>query len=139
MLLHLLNSFFCNTADYPNPPFCFGSRFRALQQHVTMVHHCSELLFSSPWLLSFGSIRETDHWLFSGVLEWLPSLRKLVGNMKATFGERAAKIREDLQQLPTAVIQQHRQFFDDVWNFCGAVVDAETGGDGGQFVPPSVM
>lgn len=58
--------------------------------------------------------------------------------MNPTLGERATKIRADLQHLPTAVIQQNRQFFDDVWNFCGAVIDAETGSDGGQFTPPSL-
>lgn len=58
--------------------------------------------------------------------------------MKPTFAERATKIREDLQKLPTDVIQQNRRFFDDVWNFCGAVIDASEDG-GGQFVPPSLI
>jgi hypothetical protein len=54
--------------------------------------------------------------------------------MKPSLAERAAKIREDLQSLPTVTIQQNKQFFDDVWNFCGAVIDASEQG-AGQFVP----
>jgi hypothetical protein len=57
--------------------------------------------------------------------------------MKPTLAERAAKIREDLQKIPTPTIQQHRQFFDDVWNLCGALIDAES--DTGQFVPDPIM
>ena len=57
--------------------------------------------------------------------------------MAKTLAERAAKIREDLQNLPTETTQQNKQFFDDVWNFCGAVIDAEE--DGGQFIAPSLM
>src|SRR5580658_465391 len=48
--------------------------------------------------------------------------------------KRAAKIREDLQSLPTVTIQQNKQFFDDVWNFCRAVIEASEQ-SAGQFVP----
>jgi hypothetical protein len=59
--------------------------------------------------------------------------------MKLSLAERAAKIREDLQKLPAGTIQQsNKQFFDDVWNFCGAVIDASEDGTG-QFVPDPIM
>ena len=58
--------------------------------------------------------------------------------MKPTLPERAAKIREDLQKIPAATtVQENKKFFDDVWNFCGAVMDAEQ--EGGQFIAPSIM
>jgi hypothetical protein len=50
-----------------------------------------------------------------------------------TLVERASKIREDLQKLPSETIQQNREFFNEVWNFCGAVIDATQ--DGGQMSP----
>jgi hypothetical protein len=41
--------------------------------------------------------------------------------MAKTLAERAAKIQEDLQKLPKPTIQQNKQFFDDVWAFCGGL------------------
>jgi hypothetical protein len=54
-----------------------------------------------------------------------------------TLTERATKIRETIQTTPTATVQANKQFYDDVWNFCGAVIDASE--QGGQFVAPSIM
>ena len=54
--------------------------------------------------------------------------------MRPSLAELAAKIREDFQKLPNATIQQNKQFFDDVWNFCGAVID-DSEQDAGQMVP----
>jgi hypothetical protein len=59
--------------------------------------------------------------------------------MNFTLVERAAKIQADLQNLPSATIRQHQQFFDDVWMLCGAVIDADASSDGGQSVPPSLL
>jgi hypothetical protein len=50
--------------------------------------------------------------------------------MNSTLAQRVAKIREDFEKIPPATIQQNRQFFDDVWNLCGAVMDAEENSTG---------
>jgi hypothetical protein len=52
-----------------------------------------------------------------------------------TLPQRAAKIRDYYPQIPTEVAQQHRSFFDEVWNLCGAVMDSSA--DSGQLFPPS--
>lgn len=44
--------------------------------------------------------------------------------VKKTLTERAVKIREEFQDIPITIIQEYRQFFDDIWNLCGAIVDA---------------
>jgi hypothetical protein len=59
--------------------------------------------------------------------------------MNFTLVERAAKIQADLQNLPSATIRQHKQFFDDVWTLCAAVIDGDASSDGGQSVPPSLL
>jgi hypothetical protein len=58
--------------------------------------------------------------------------------MNPTIPERAAKIRETIQTLPTEVVQTNKQFYDELWSFCGAVIDAFEQG-GGQFVPPPLL
>jgi hypothetical protein len=58
--------------------------------------------------------------------------------MNFTLVERAAKVQADLQNLPPATIRQHKQFFDDVWTLCAAVIDADASSDGGS-VPPSLL
>lgn len=60
----------------------------------------------------------------------------LDGNhMKPNLAERATKIQDAIQRLPKEVIRQNKQFFDDVWNFCGAVIDAPS--EGGRQVTPA--
>jgi hypothetical protein len=44
--------------------------------------------------------------------------------MSHPLADRAAKLQAELQRLPPNTVQQHPQFFDDVWSFCGAVIDA---------------
>lgn len=44
--------------------------------------------------------------------------------VKKTLTGRAVKIREEFQDIPITIIQEYRQFFDDIWNLCGAIVDA---------------
>lgn len=44
--------------------------------------------------------------------------------MKPNLAERATKIQDAIQKLPKDVIRQNKQFFDDVWSFCGAVIHA---------------
>jgi|HubBroStandDraft_6_1064221.scaffolds.fasta_scaffold5456888_2 hypothetical protein len=58
--------------------------------------------------------------------------------MGRTLAERAAKIQQDFQNLPPETVQKNRQFFHDVWNFCGAVIES-TQDDNGQFIAPSIM
>ena len=53
--------------------------------------------------------------------------------MKSPLVERAEKIRKQVEAIDPKIVQANRQFFDEVWNFCGAVMDAENGG--GQLVP----
>jgi hypothetical protein len=54
--------------------------------------------------------------------------------MPHPLADRASKLQTELQRLPLDTIQQNKQFFDDVWNFCGAVIDAFKE-QRGQFVP----
>jgi len=44
--------------------------------------------------------------------------------MQPTLAERAAKILDEFGDLPLTTVQENSQFFDDVLNFCGAVIDA---------------
>jgi hypothetical protein len=55
--------------------------------------------------------------------------------MTPTLAQRAANIRAHFEKIPTEVIQQDKEFYAEVWNFCGAIMDDPT--DGGQFVPSS--
>ena len=43
--------------------------------------------------------------------------------MKKTLTAQAVKVREEFQDIPLTIIQEYRQFFDDVWNLCGAIID----------------
>lgn len=44
--------------------------------------------------------------------------------MKKTVVERAVKIREEFQDIPITIIHEYRQFFDDIWNLCEAIINA---------------
>jgi hypothetical protein len=57
--------------------------------------------------------------------------------MQLTLAERAEKIRDAFQKISPQTIQQNQQFFDEVWNFCGAVIDSQQ--DGGQLIPEPLM
>jgi hypothetical protein len=53
--------------------------------------------------------------------------------MTLTLAQRAAKIQEHFKKIPPEVIQQDKEFYNEIWNLCGAIMDEST--DGGQFVP----
>ena len=44
--------------------------------------------------------------------------------MKKTLTAQAVKVREGFQDIPLTIIQEYRQFFDDVWNLCGAIIES---------------
>ena len=49
---------------------------------------------------------------------------KGISPVNKTLAKRAVKIREEFQDIPITVIQEHRQFFDDVWNLCLTIIEA---------------
>ena len=44
--------------------------------------------------------------------------------VKKTLVARAVKVREEFQDIPLTIIQEYKQFFDDVWKLCEAIIDA---------------
>ena len=44
--------------------------------------------------------------------------------MKKTLTAQAVKLLEEFKDIPLTIIQEYRQFFDDVWNLCGAIIEA---------------
>lgn len=55
--------------------------------------------------------------------------------MNPNLAERATKIQDAIRSLPKEVIRQNKQFFDDVWNFCGAVIHGPS--EGGRQATPT--
>lgn len=56
----------------------------------------------------------------------------------ANLVDRANKIREEVRKMPPEITQEHKLFFDEVWNFCGAVIDESEQGTS-QFVPDPLI
>ena len=52
--------------------------------------------------------------------------------MTLTLAQRAANIQAHFDKIPQQVIQQDKEFYNEVWSLCGAIMDDS---DGGQFVP----
>jgi hypothetical protein len=46
-----------------------------------------------------------------------------VSPVKKTLTAQALKVREEFQDIPLTIIHEYRQFVDDVWNLCGAIID----------------
>jgi hypothetical protein len=44
--------------------------------------------------------------------------------VKKTLPAQAVKIRKEFQDIPLTIVQEYRQFFDNVWNLCGAIIEA---------------
>jgi len=43
--------------------------------------------------------------------------------VKKTLAAQAVKVRKEFQDIPLTIIQEYKQFFDDVWNLCGAIIE----------------
>ena len=43
--------------------------------------------------------------------------------VKKTLAAQAVKVRNEFQDIPLTIIQEYRQFFDDVWSLCGAIIE----------------
>lgn len=43
--------------------------------------------------------------------------------MKKILADRAVKIRKEFQDIPITIIQEYKQFFDDVWSLCATIID----------------
>ena len=43
--------------------------------------------------------------------------------MKKTLAAQAVKVRKEFEDIPLTIIQDYRQFFDDVWNLCGTIIE----------------
>ena len=43
--------------------------------------------------------------------------------MKKTLAAQAVNVRKEFKDIPLTIIQEYRQFFDDVLNLCAAIIE----------------